>query len=84
MQLRHRYPELKTPNVAFRNNGDLGFSDASMAWNFDSDQISHGSALGDLDGDGDLDIVVTCLNAPPLILRNRSHQARLRVTLKGY
>ena len=84
LQLRHRYPELKTPNVAFRNNGNLGFSDASMAWNFDSDQISHGSALGDLDGDGDLDIVVTCLNAPPLILRNRSHQARLRVTLKGY
>src|SRR5437667_2953077 len=50
------YPPLPLPNVAFRNRGDLTFEDASRAWRFDlGDDISHGMAAADLDGDGDLD-----------------------------
>ncbi len=83
LKLRQRFPRLHTPNAAFRNRGDLTFADASADWGFDSTQISHGMALADLDNDGDQDLVINCLNAAPLLLRNRSPNPRLRVRLKG-
>src|SRR5205085_9734220 len=43
------YPKLETPNVAFRNRGDLTFEEVGRAWGFDSPQVSHGIALADLD-----------------------------------
>ena len=39
--------------------------------------------LADLDNDGDLDVVVNCLNAPPLLYRNDTDRPRLAVRLKG-
>ena len=77
------YPVFKTPNVAYRNRGDLTFEDVSEAWGFDSMEVSHGMALADLDGDGDLDVVVNCLNAPPLIYRNDAQAPRVAVRLIG-
>ena len=83
---RHRweYPRLALPNVAFRNRGDLTFEDASRAWGFGTeDDISHALAAGDLDGDGDLDVVVNRLNAPALVLRNDAPAPRVAVRLRG-
>jgi hypothetical protein len=77
------YPRLDNRNAAFRNRGDLTFEDASQAWGFDSRQVSHGMALGDLDGDGDLDVAINCANAAPLIYRNDSSAPRVAVRLKG-
>ncbi|MDB6052806.1 MAG: Repeat protein, partial [Verrucomicrobiales bacterium] len=50
-----RYPDLKTPNMAFRNKGDLRFEEMGHAWGFESTQVSHGIVLADIDNDGDLD-----------------------------
>jgi len=76
-------PRFDTPNAAFRNRGDLTFEDASDAWGFNAREISHGIALADLDNDGDMDVVVSCVNAPPLIYRNDTPAPRVAVRLKG-
>jgi len=78
-----QYPHLETPKAAFRNRGDLTFEDVSDRWGFNSRRIAHGLALADLDNDGDPDVVINCLNGPPLIYRNDSTAPRLAVRLKG-
>ena len=80
---RRALPKLDTPNHAYRNRGDLTFEETGAAWGFDSRQSSHGMALADLDNDGDLDVVINCMNGPALIYRNGSVAPRVAVRLKG-
>ena len=78
------YPPLKLPNVAFKNRGDLTFEDVSKKWRFDlGDDISNGMALADLDGDGDLDVVINRLDSPAAVLRNDATAPRVAVRLRG-
>ncbi len=77
------YPPISGANYAFRNRRDLTFEDTSKAWGFNAAQFSQGIALADLDNDGDLDVVINCLNGPPLLLRNESAVPRVAVRLKG-
>jgi enediyne biosynthesis protein E4 len=79
-----QYPPLPLPNVAYRNRGDLTFEDMSTAWGFGTeDDFSHAMAAADLDGDGDLDVVVNRLGAPALLLRNDASAPRVAVRLVG-
>ena len=81
---RWEFPPLKLKNVAFRNRGDMTFEDASAAWRFGvQDDISHALAAADLDGDGDLDVVVNRLGSPALVLRNDATAPRVAVRLVG-
>ncbi len=78
------FPPLSLPNAAYRNRGDLTFADASRAWRFDlGPDISHGMAVADLDGDGDLDVVINRLRAPAAVLRNDTRAPRVAVRLRG-
>lgn len=49
-------------NVLFENNKDGTFTDITRGSDFLNESISRGAAYGDLDNDGDLDIVVAVLN----------------------
>jgi hypothetical protein len=78
------FPRLAVPNVAFRNAGDGTFVDASTPWGFGGDSaISHGIALADFDGDGDVDPLVTRLNDAPRVYRNNTGAPRIVVRLVG-
>ncbi len=83
LSLRQWFPPLVTPNVAFRNRGDLRFAEAGHEWGFDTAAISQGTCLADLDGDGDLDVIVNNLNGPAGLYRNNSSAPRVAVRLKG-
>jgi len=60
------------PNLLYLNRGDGGFDERTeLAPEFcDTVEISRGLALGDLDGDGDLDAVVTNTNGRARVYRN--------------
>jgi hypothetical protein len=75
------------PNYAFRNNGDLTFSDRSAEWGLNTMGFSNGAAYGDLDGDGALDLVVNNINQTASIYRNNvrslSDDRYLQIALEG-
>jgi hypothetical protein len=62
----------KLPDYAFRNAGDLTFSNQSAAWGLNTPNFSNGAAYGDLDGDGALDLVVNNVNDKAFVYRNNS------------
>lgn len=82
-QALRMFPPLPQPNAAFRG-GEDGFSDVSESWRWGVEaDISHGLATGDLDRDGDLDVIATRLGAPPLLYRNDAAAPRILVRLRG-
>jgi len=62
-------PKGEVANIAYRNNG-LKFEDVSKEWGLDLKGSSNGISYGDLDNDGDLDLVINNLNAPVSVYEN--------------
>jgi enediyne biosynthesis protein E4 len=83
-RFRWQFPPLPLKNVALRNRGDLTFEDVSEQWKFAGEEaVSHTLASADLDGDGDLDVIVNRLGSPALVLRNNATAPRVAVRLIG-
>lgn len=60
------------PNYAFRNKGDLVFENVIHQWGMGDPIHSNGSAYGDLNNNGALDLVINNVNAEAIIFKNRS------------
>ena len=75
------------PKLLYRNNHNGTFTDvtATAGSALTVPAVSRGSAAGDLDNDGDLDIVVNNLDGAPTVLRNDggNRQNFLVVDLEG-
>ena len=81
---QREFPRLAAHSVAFRNNHDLTFTNASKDWSFGRDSsITNAIALADLDGDGDLDLVTSRLDDTPIVYRTETTAPRIAVRLRG-
>jgi len=60
------------PSLLYRNRGDGRFEDVSgrSGPGITSKRVSRGCAFGDLDNDGQIEVVVNNLDAPPSLLRH--------------
>ncbi len=64
-------PAKKIKNYFYRNNGDLTFANVTDTWGFSQETWSQGAAYGDLDNDGDLDLVINNNNDTALVYENQ-------------
>lgn len=77
-------PEVKRDaNLAFRNLGDLKFSNVGAEWGLNKEAVSFGAALGDLDNDGDQDLIVNQFEGEALVYQNNTSNNSIRIRLKG-
>ena len=72
------------PNLLLRNKGNLTFEDVSATAGaaFSVPAAHRGTAFGDFNNDGKIDIVVTVLNGPPELLMNRTRDQNHWIILK--
>lgn len=67
-------PSNPLSNFAFQNKGNLRFENQSVSWGLGEPGFSNGAAYGDLDNDGDLDLVVNNINSSASLFKNNTTQ----------
>jgi hypothetical protein len=77
-------PDGMVKNYVFQGDGTAGFTDQSSHWLPDNKSVSGATAIGDLDGDGDLDIVTNNINeAAGVYVNNTNNTANyLKIQLR--
>jgi len=87
LNLIEKIPSERLSNYAFRNTDSLQFENAAAEWGLDTPSFSNGAAYGDLDNDGDPDLVVNNLGHKSFVYRNEATTTTdnhfLQVRLEG-
>ena len=88
-EIVNKMPSKPIPNKFFHNKGNLKFADEGNDWGFATPSFSNGAAYGDLDNDGDLDLIVNNVNEKAFIYRNNIQEQQkeknnyIGIVLKG-
>ena len=64
----------KLSNFLFRRVGDLKYENVAASWGLAEPGFSNGAAYGDIDNDGDLDLIVNNVNQELFVYRNMSKE----------
>ncbi len=85
--LLEKMPQVPIPSYAYRNNGNLTFTNMAEVWGLAQPGFSTGAVYVDLNTDGALDLVVNSINAPAGVYRNHAPEINgyhyLSVQLQG-
>ncbi|MDQ6481864.1 VCBS repeat-containing protein [Dyadobacter sp. LHD-138] len=71
-----KMPSEPLANYAFKNNGNLSFANKAEEWGLATPSFSNGAAYGDLDNDGDLDLIVNNVNSQLFVYKNKSSERK--------
>jgi hypothetical protein len=80
--LYNAMPSEKLPNILYENQGGLTFENNAKLWGLADFSFSNGAATGDLDNDGDLDIVVNNMDEEAFLYKNNAVEQGLGNYLK--
>ncbi|MEM9833677.1 MAG: VCBS repeat-containing protein [Bacteroidota bacterium] len=81
-ELVDRMPSNRLNNYLFKRDRSLSFTNKADNWGLATPSFSNGAAYGDLDNDGDLDLVVNNVNQESFVYRNNSRQLKATNYLK--
>ena len=86
-ELVDRMPSTRLSNYLFHQDSSLSYHNVSADWGLDEPSFSNGAAYGDLDNDGDLDLVVNNVNQEVFVYQNNTDQLKkshyLKVSFRG-
>ena len=74
LKLISTIPSTPLQNYAFSNSGNLKFINKASNLGFSQLSFSNGAAYGDLDNDGDLDLVINNINSKSFVYRNDANK----------
>lgn len=82
-ELSKNAPAQRISNYVFQNQGNYRFKKVAKKWGLDTPSFSNGMAYGDLDNDGDLDLVINNMEDTAFVYKNKTNGNFLKVAFEG-